>query len=110
MTGGAISTCSCLPSPAVLVCHHRRTIPLGYILDAGSERRNGDRGDLPVRDAGRILDPADRLSSSILGVAVTTVEIVDPRAEIVHHSLGAGPPLPEDLNGVVVALCTDDLW
>jgi hypothetical protein len=41
---------------------------------------------------------------------VTTIEIVDPRAEIVHVSLGAGPPLPSDLNGVVVAMCTDDLW
>jgi hypothetical protein len=41
---------------------------------------------------------------------MATVEIVDPRAEMIHHSRGAGPALPQDLDGVVVAMCTDDLW
>jgi hypothetical protein len=41
---------------------------------------------------------------------MASVEIVDPRGELIAANLGAGPQLPSDLNGVVLAICTDDLW
>ena len=41
---------------------------------------------------------------------MATIEIVDPRAAVVRSNRGSGRGFPDDLDGAVIGVFTDDLW